>query len=253
MPAPVTASTEGELLEVFSSIQGEGIWVGCRQVFIRLAGCNLDCAYCDTPFDPQAECRIEDAPGSGVFIGLPNPVSLETLYNILFRWSEKMPGVHHSLSLTGGEPLEQGDVLREWAPILRRIFPLYLETNGTLPDALEPILPYLDYIAMDLKLPSQTGHSAPWETHRRFLESARTRQCQVKMVVGEETPWQEIETAARLVQDAAPEVPLVLQAVTRNGKIAVTGRMLIDLQTRAARIHPLTRVVPQTHRYLGLL
>lgn len=34
--------------EIFSSIQGEGKYVGCRQLFIRLIGCNMDCPYCDT-------------------------------------------------------------------------------------------------------------------------------------------------------------------------------------------------------------
>ena len=64
MPAPVTPSTEAQLIEVFSSIQGEGLLVGCRQIFLRFALCNLDCDYCDTPFAPQAACRIEDAPGA---------------------------------------------------------------------------------------------------------------------------------------------------------------------------------------------
>ncbi len=253
MPAPPTPSTDGQLLEVFSSIQGEGLYVGCRQVFLRMAGCNLDCAYCDTPFVPQPDCRLEDAPGSRNFRNLPNPVPLETLYNILFQWNEFVPGVHHSLSVTGGEPLVQAEVLREWLPALRQIFPIYLETNGSLPDALEPLLPDIDIVSMDFKLPSQTGLAPLWDEHRRFLTLARERACQVKMVVGEDTPWEEIEEAAILLQEVAPEVPLILQALTRNAKIAVSGRVLMEMQTRAARIHPPTRVIPQTHRFLGLL
>ena len=31
--------------EIFSSVQGEGKYVGCRQLFIRLIGCNMDCPY----------------------------------------------------------------------------------------------------------------------------------------------------------------------------------------------------------------
>ena len=37
------------LSEVFSSIQGEGLYVGDRHLFVRFAGCNLNCQYCDTP------------------------------------------------------------------------------------------------------------------------------------------------------------------------------------------------------------
>lgn len=252
MPAPAIPPTEAQLLEVFSSIQGEGLLVGCRQVFVRFARCNLACAYCDTPHQPQDDCRIEDAPGSGEFRSLPNPVSLDLLYNILFQWRGETAGIHHSLSLTGGEPLLQGDILAEWLPKLRQLWPVCLETNGTLPAALEPLLLHLDWIAMDLKLPSMTGAPVPWEDHREFLALARRRPCYVKAVVGEETPPAEIEDAARLVRSAAPEVTLILQPVTREGRVEMPPRLLLELHTLAARIHANTRIIPQTHRLLGV-
>ncbi len=253
MPLPATPQTEAQLIEVFSSIQGEGLLVGCRQIFVRMAFCNLSCAYCDTPFDPIASCRVEDAPGSGNFRSVPNPVSLETLYNILYQWHRETAGVHHSISLTGGEPLVQGDALKEWLPTLKEILPLHLETNGTLPEALEPLIPHLFSIAMDIKLPSQTGCPMPTAEHREFLRLASRSHCQVKAVVGEETSFDEVLDAARLVHQAAPEVPLILQPVTIDGKISISSRMLLDLQTRAARTHSPTRVIPQTHRFIGVL
>lgn len=253
MPVPATPPTEARLIEVFSSIQGEGILVGCRQIFVRMALCNLSCDYCDTPFAPPAGCRIEDAPGSGNFRSIANPVALETLYNILADWERQAPGIHHSISLTGGEPLVQGDVLSEWLPVLRKLLPLHLETNGTLPEALAALLPHLDSISMDIKLSSVTGVAVPWEEHRAFLSLARNRECQVKVVVGEETPAEEVETAARLVHEVAPEVPLILQPLTREEGMAISSPALLDLQTRAARMHPRVRVIPQTHRFIGLL
>jgi organic radical activating enzyme len=252
MPVPATPKTEGQLIEVFSSIQGEGALVGFRQIFVRMAFCNLSCNYCDTPFEPLDNCRMEDAPGSGNFRSVPNPVQLETLYNTLFHWHRKAPGLHHSISLTGGEPLVQGEILQQWLPALQKILPIHLETNGTLPAILEPLLPDLDWITMDIKLASQTGCDTPWQAHRDFLALARTKQCCIKAVVGEETPFEEAEEAARLVHEVAPDASLILQPVTRKGQIEISGRMLLDLQTRAARVHPLIRVIPQTHRFIGI-
>lgn len=253
MPVPATPPTEAQLLEVFSSIQGEGLLVGCRQIFLRFARCNLSCRYCDTPFAPTAECRIEDAPGSGVFRGLANPVSLETLAAILGHWHREAPGMHHSLSLTGGEPLLHGEILREWLPVLRDILPIYLETNGTLVDPLDDLLPYLDWISMDIKLASVSGCKTPWAAHREFLAIARRRQCYVKAVVGEETPVAEVVHAARLVQEVAPEVTLVLQPLTRDGHVGIAANPLLELQRQASAVHANLRVIPQTHRFVGLI
>ena len=253
MPVQATAPTDGQLLEVFSSIQGEGLLVGRRQIFLRFSGCNLDCAYCDTPFAPQPACRVEDGPGSGNFTSVKNPVALDTLMSTLHGWCRDLPGGHHSISLTGGEPLLQAGLLSEWLPVLRGLLPTYLETNGTLPQALEPLLPHIDWIAMDVKLASMTGVPTPWDEHRAFLRLAARRNCFVKAVVGEESPIEEVTATAQLLARWAPECELILQPVTREGRVALTARQLLDLQGAATRLHPLVRVIPQTHHFIGLL
>jgi len=58
---------KANILEIFSSIQGEGIYIGYRQLFIRFSGCNLGCKYCDTDFSESEICKIEICPGSGNF------------------------------------------------------------------------------------------------------------------------------------------------------------------------------------------
>ena len=47
------------IIEVFSSIQGEGLLIGRRQIFVRFAGCNLNCNYCDTPESRKSTAGTE--------------------------------------------------------------------------------------------------------------------------------------------------------------------------------------------------
>ena len=253
MPVPVTPGTDAELIEVFSSIQGEGLLVGCRQIFVRMAHCNLDCAYCDTPFAPQNKCRIETCPGSESFEDIPNPVALEILSDKIRNWLKALPGGHHSLSVTGGEPLVQDKVLADWLPALRKLLPIYLETNGTMPNALKPLLPHIDWISMDLKLPSQTGLSPQWDAHREFLTLAKQTNCYVKAVVGSDTPDEELQMAARLIRKAAPEVTLILQPVTKVDGSLISSKQMLSMHALVAEIHPLVRVIPQTHHILSVL
>jgi organic radical activating enzyme len=218
-----------------------------------MAGCNLNCAYCDTDFSPQDYCRIEDAPGSGQFRNVANPVALEVLAGIISEWVERSPGMHHSISLTGGEPLLQGLVLQEWLPVLRQILPVYLETNGTCPESLEPLLPFLDWISMDVKLSSVTGVPTPWKLHRSFLALSSKTGVWVKAVVAEETPVEEMSELGKVVQQVAPDATICLQPVTKGGKVGMSNHHLLTLQTALSRVHKNIRVIPQTHVFLGLL
>ena len=252
MPVPATQQIETELIEVFSSIQGEGLLVGCRQIFIRFPGCNLNCDYCDTDFARRDVCTIEELPGSDTKNQLKNPVPVEQLLEILSRWCRVTPGLHHSFSLTGGEPLLHAELLRQWLPELRKLLPIYLETNGTLFQQLELLLPHLDWISMDIKLQSVSGERTDWSAHRKFLQCAHQTNCYVKLVVGEQTTDAEIVTAAGLVHNVSADIPLILQPVTREGRSMVGASRLLSMQRSASAEHAGVRVIPQNHIFLGV-
>ena len=67
---------EAHLVEIFASPQGEGPWVGVPTIFVRFGGCDLRCAWCDSPntWLRGETCRIEQAPGSERFETRSNPV-----------------------------------------------------------------------------------------------------------------------------------------------------------------------------------
>ena len=252
MPAPATRVIEAPLIEVFSSLQGEGVLIGTRQIFVRFAECNLDCVYCDTPFQPGAYCRVETAPGSGEFASRDNPVDLADMTRLIAAWQVSTNRIHHSVALTGGEPLLHAVVLREWLPEVSALLPVFLETNGTLPAELDTLLPLVDMISMDIKGASTTGVKTPWAEHARFMALARERLCQVKLVVDGSTPDEEVVQAARLVRQHAAGAPFVLQPRTTAAGLVPDGRRLLMLQQIAAAEHDDVRVIPQVHPFLGI-
>ena len=246
---------EAPVTELFSSIQGEGPFVGLRQVFLRFSGCNLDCDYCDTGANVIPEfCMLEGTPGRGDFQQIPNPVAKERIISHLKGWAKGWPGIHHSLSLTGGEPLLQHEILHEWLPDLRRHLPIFLETNGVLHSALFGLLSHIDYISMDIKLPSTSGQIHLWDEHRAFLQIAAGKELFVKTVVGSETEEWEITKACEMIAGVDPSIPLILQPVTnRDGTIGVPPLKVLEFQEIASAHLDEVRIIPQTHKFIGYL
>jgi 7-carboxy-7-deazaguanine synthase len=103
-----------QLAEIFYSVQGEGTWTGTPAVFVRLAGCNLSCSFCDTDYALKFFASVADVVVRVRAEGGDCPMVI----------------------LTGGEPLAQHetraliDALRADG---RRV---HIESNGTLPTDL---------------------------------------------------------------------------------------------------------------------
>ncbi len=248
----VIQPTDGRLIEIFSSIQGEGPLVGFRQIFIRVSGCNLDCHYCDTDFQPSSLCKVEAIPGSGETELWSNPVNLDRVAAQIDQFTDRHPGLHHSISITGGEPLASVVLLENWLPRLKKKLPIHLETNGTLPMQLARVIHDIDLISMDFKLASVCKVATSWEVHRKFLQTAGNKLLCAKLVVSNSSTIEEVEQAARIMQESASVADLILQPATIAGQ-TVSARHLFSLQECAARIVPSVRIIPQTHRWLGLL
>jgi organic radical activating enzyme len=254
------------LTEVFSSVQGEGPYVGLRQVFVRFYGCHRRCVYCDSPetvtawqpprFKPKV-FRHEQTPGLRDFSERANPVSSDDIVTMIRNYDQPHR-LHHSVVFTGGEPLLHAGFLRELLPRLRETgWRSYLETAGDLYHELEKVLPWLDIAAMDIKLPSVTRNEAAWGSHRKFLDRCMAGGVEVfaKVIVSAETSAADMDEAVQLVADAATDIPFIIQPMTPFGSAQnpPSARQLLDWHALARAKLLDVRVIPQCHKFMGQL
>lgn len=253
----VKGSTENvaPLQEIFSSIQGEAVYVGKRQIFVRFAHCHLKCAYCDTPMtSTTGKCHIEVQPGQGEIALIDNPMSVDVLYEEIMKLAPQAK--HHSVSFTGGEPLLYHRFLKELFPRIQAHLPVYLETSGTQAAFLEAVLPNVDIIAMDIKLPSTTGETPQFENHARFYQVARTRpetELFIKLIFSGETTEAELDAVRAIVTDRS--IPIILQPVTslEDQRIRVTPAEMFRVEHSLSKDFTDVRVIPQTHKMMKVL
>jgi 7-carboxy-7-deazaguanine synthase len=266
MTANTNVTPTARLVEIFSAIQGEGLNVGTRQIFIRFALCDLRCHFCDSAntWNAPTQCKIERSPGLRDFEIHSNPISL----SMILEWVERqnIPCLHDSISLTGGEPLLHASFLKEFLPQVRAAtgLPIYLETGGHRPEQLMMVLPYIDSVGMDFKLPSVSGEQR-FSEHARFLQICNDSQVDtfVKIIISDRTDSMELERVAELLADVNPEIPVFLQPVTPLGEstqivdapivLAPAPDQVLRWQAMMKRLIKQVRVVPQTHKILNQL
>jgi organic radical activating enzyme len=251
------------LVEIFSSVQGEGTHVGESTLFFRFGGCDLRCAWCDSPdtWRPAKACRIEAERGAGGARSVPNPVALA---EVLAAADALELSAHRWASLTGGEPLLQASAAEVLARALRaRGARVYLEAHGLATDALRPLVDAVDLVSMDWKLASDVrraedppaGTAADFhDAHAAFLRVARAApEVIVKVVVTPATRDQEIDRMAACIAAVDPLTPVVLQPVTPFGAVreGPAPERLLALVARLSGVLPGVRLIPQTHRLYG--
>ena len=240
LPKISDKAAQTEISEIFSSLQGEGPYLGVKQIFVRFGRCNMHCGYCD-----ELEKMKKEA--FSVY-------SLESVLSEIEKF-EAEKGEHHSVSLTGGEPLFYAPFLKNLLPKMKeKGLTTYLETNGTLPRELESVIKWCDIIAMDLKPESSTGDRGFWKEHEAFLKIAIRKEVFVKIVVTPETKLGEIERAIRLVGGTNPKIPFIFQPQSDPVGINQTALDLIEKKFFNVAQQSLSdvRVIPQMHKIWGV-
>lgn len=254
------SEVKGYVSEIFCSIQGEGKYVGERQVFFRTAGCSATCYWCDTQSSKRERpvCIVHGRERRS----LDNPLTVDAAIRETFGVLSDHAPVR-TVSITGGEPLEQAVFTAGVAQGIReRGFKIHLETSGLEPGGLDAVLPYLDVVAMDIKLPSATS-GENWAVHGAFLQGlAGRRPVEVftKIVVDHSTPPGEIETAIDLLVEIDKTIPLILQPesttlIKETGGLDARNRLIAILeQSQRYALERLddVRVIPQCHKLLKI-
>ncbi len=157
--------------EIFLSIQGESTYAGLPCIFIRLAGCNLSCSWCDTPY-----ARIPE--------GSREMSVLEVMSGIKKYRCDLV-------EITGGEPLMQQDAQMLAKTLVSERYTVLIETNGSV--CLEGIDQRVVKI-VDVKCPG-SGHGGSF-----LMENLKhiTRDDELKFVIGSRADY---EYAVRFVEE----------------------------------------------------
>lgn len=118
--------------EIFGSIDGEGLRTGELTTFVRLAGCNLQCSYCDTTYSQNS--------GDG------DEMSIEEILS-------KVESIgFHNITLTGGEPLIHKDIEKLVDCLIQKKYHVNIETNGSA--KIDKYIKKNCLITLDNKTPS---------------------------------------------------------------------------------------------------
>lgn len=221
---------KAKIAEVFESIQGEGLYAGVRQVFVRFYGCNLNCRFCDTKLNSYDKYTSLD------------------LFNKIITKARNF----HSVSFTGGEPLLQIDFLKEALRLFKNQGIItYLETNGTLAKEFSQIKDDVDIIAMDMKLPSSTTDRDYWRQHKDFLTKTKGKKVFVKIVICKSTKKEDVKKALDMIHKIDPQIPVVLQPNTFELSKDLLDK-LVELKNYSSRRLSDVTIMPQLHRMVGV-
>ena len=189
-----------KIKEIFQSIQGEGPYVGYKQLFVRFCNCNLKCNYCDTEFLSDKDFEEYD------------PCELANKVNSY----DKI----HSVSLTGGEPLLSADFLKDFLPLVNQ--KIYLETNATLADKFLEVKSFIDIVSADIKLESATGIKNSYKFHDKFFDNCRGVETFAKIVFNSKIAEDEINSCCELGKKY--NIELILQPEMIGDKMSVTSK-----------------------------
>jgi len=231
------------IFEIFTSLEGEGIFYGTKTLFVRLAGCPFTCFYCDTtqalPMDSGNEYPIEEA------------------CNLI---DQNLKDKTFKVNFTGGDPLVQHEAVAKLAKhVQSKNIPTYLESACFDSGKFEHVLPFIDFVKIEFK--TQDSDFVDSKHYSKLLENEleclklaikSKKKTYIKIVVAaktEITPFNKLMTKIFEIITKCDISGFIIQPTH-----AIAEPSLEKLMQFYDLVHPYfedVRVVPQLHKLIG--
>jgi len=236
--------TRARVSEIFTSIEGEGIFVGRKTLFIRFSGCHLKCRWCDTkyalPIDSGTDYQIDE---------------------IKVLIIKELQPFTYKVNFTGGEPLLQTEAVIELADFIKKQTNLktYMESSCFDSELFSKVLPYIDICKIEFKTDdSKVVEDEEYDNlilnEIKCLELAvqSNKATYIKIVVTNST---NLESFKNLVYNISKKIKAsdILGFIIQPS-FAIdqpTVNKLLDTYDIVQPMFPEVRIIPQLHKEIG--
>ncbi|MGB9807334.1 MAG: 7-carboxy-7-deazaguanine synthase QueE [Thermosulfidibacteraceae bacterium] len=220
-----------KIVEIFKSIQGEGKYIGTATAFLRTAGCNLNCIYCDTKYswDKHKELSIKNI--------LEKIEKLET----------------RVITITGGEPLLQFEECNELIKnLIEEEKLVILETNGILADKLEVLAKYDIILSISIKTETFIGNEIDYNDTFKMLNTLKNTSY-IKVVFTPHDNVEKLQETVSKIRKYNNKIEIFLQPANidnrfLNYKTFIKNFWLEFLKNRY--LYENCRLLPQLHKII---
>lgn len=230
--------------EIFTSIEGEGIFVGKKTLFIRFSGCHLKCRWCDTkyalPLDSGTDYQIDEV----------KDLIIKELQPFTYK-----------VNFTGGEPLLQTEAVIELADFIKKHTNLktYMESSCFDPELFSKVLPYIDICKVefktdDSKVVEDEEYDNLISNEIKCLELAveSNKPTYIKIVVTNSTNLESFKNLVyKISKKIKPSDILGFIIQPSFGIDQPTVNKLLDTYDIVQPMFPEVRIIPQLHKEIG--
>jgi organic radical activating enzyme len=230
--------------EIFTSIEGEGIFVGKKTLFIRFSGCHLKCKWCDTKYALSLDSGTE--------------YQIDEIKDLIIR---ELQPFTYKVNFTGGEPLLQSDAVIELADFIKKQTNLktYIESSCFDSELFSKVLPFIDICKIEFKTDdSKVVENEEYDNlllnEIKCLELAveSNKTTYIKIVVTNST---DLESFKNLVYNISKKIKpsnivgFIIQP--SHGVDQPTVNKLLDTYDIVQPMFPEVRIIPQLHKEIG--